>query len=180
MSTEYRIHGRDIKLDELLSSTQLVEIVTKQTTKTDKFISPDENGGGCWFYLNDDGVITGFTRYGDNYEAAEFIQNAIEYKFKVDVPSEYDDDYYDEEDREEMINAEMWSHLSDFFEDYFEVRQEAQEIHDHCMNARFLLDESNTKFTINGDLEWDDTQCGSHRSIEDNENYFFELLNPGE
>ena len=176
MSTDYRIHGRDIKLDELLSSTQLVEIVTKDTTKTSKFITPDEDGGGCWFCLNDDGVITGFTRFGGNYEAADFIQSAIEYQFKVRVPSEHDDDYWTDEDRFWF----MCENLSEFFKDYFEVRQEAQEIHDHCMNARFLLDESNTTFTIIGDLEWDDTQCGSHRSVEDNENYFFELLNPGE
>ena len=75
MSTDYKIHGRDIKLDELLSSTQLREIESRQTTKTDKFISPDDYGG-CWFYLNDDGVINGFTRYGIgvNWEAAETIQ----------------------------------------------------------------------------------------------------------
>ena len=109
MSTNYRIHGRDIKLDELLSSTQLVEIATKDTTKTDKFISPDEDGGGCWFYLDDEGVITGFTRYGGNYEAAEFIQSAIKYKFKVNVPSEHDDDYY---------CYTQFDYLSDFFADY--------------------------------------------------------------
>ena len=118
MSTEFSIHGRDIKLDELLSSTQLVEIVTKDTTKTSKFISPDEDGGGCWFYLNDEGVITGFTRFGGNYEAADFIQSAIEYQFKVRVPSEHDDDYYTEEEREEMKNFFMFDYLSDFFAEW--------------------------------------------------------------
>lgn len=118
MSTDYKIHGRDIKLDELLSSTQLFEIVTKDTTKTNKFISPNEDGGGCWFYLNDEGVITGFTRFGGNYEAADFIQSVIHYEFNVDVPSEHDDDYYSEEEREEMKNFYMFEILSDFFADY--------------------------------------------------------------
>jgi len=102
MSTDYRIHGRDIKLDELLSSTQLVEIVTNQTTKTERLISPDEDGG-CWFYLDDDGVIQSFTRFGigANWEAAETIQELIENEFKVQVPSEHDDDYWTKEEREE-------------------------------------------------------------------------------
>ena len=101
MSTNYRIHGRDIKLDELLSSTQLRELITDDTTKTKKFITPFVEGG-CWFYLDDDGTINGFTRYGGNFQAAELIQMMIIAKFDVRVACEHDDDYYTEEEREEM------------------------------------------------------------------------------
>jgi hypothetical protein len=50
------------------------------------------------------------------------------------------------------------------------------------MNARFLLEEG---VQLNGhfESEWNDTdvaRCGSYQSVEDNETYFFELLNPGE
>jgi hypothetical protein len=76
----------------------------------------------------------------------------------------------------------MCENLVEFFKDYFEVRKQAQEIHDHCMNARFLLEEG---VQLNGhfESEWNDTdvaRCGSYQSVEDNETYFFELLNPGE
>lgn len=174
MSTCYRIdfgstwnHNDGITLEQLLSSTRLVPSLNVKVEENSMFITTlNSESGGCWFYTNDDGVVNGFTRFGGNFDAAEEIISEIEELGDVRVISEYDDDWLTDEEKFEH----MLVNLIDFFNDYFEIRKEAQEIHDHCMNARFLLED--------GDFQgkWDEAQCGSYRSTEDNENYFFELL----
>ena len=172
MSTDYRIQfEKPTTIDELLSSTVLRGVDSKHADKNSMFVSMAMwASSGVWFYFDDNRVIKGFTRYGGNYEVAEQIVNEIEVALGVQVLNEHDDAFLTTYDRFWF----MRECLFEFFTEYFEVRKEAQEIHDHCMNARFLLED--------GDFQgkWDENQCGSYRSIEDNENYFFELLNPGE
>jgi hypothetical protein len=179
VSTDYRIEfEKDTTIDELLSSTDLIELESKHADDQSMFVSMEcLDGEGVWFHF-DNRIITGFTRYGANYEAADDIADTIRNTLGVAVISEHEDDYYTAEDRFWF----MCENLVEFFKDYFEVRKQAQEIHDHCMNARFLLEEG---VQLNGhfESEWNDTdvaRCGSYQSVEDNETYFFELLNPGE
>jgi hypothetical protein len=54
-----------------------------------------------WVYPNSDGQIREFCRYGGNYDAENFLREIAE-ELQVELMSEYDDNFFDEGELEEL------------------------------------------------------------------------------
>lgn len=104
MSTCYRIkfgntwNRNMISITQLLSECKgLIEVDTTYADNKSMFVSTNNIEGGCWFYFRENGFITGFTRYGGNYDSADAIINEIDKLGDVRVISEHEPDYHDYE-----------------------------------------------------------------------------------
>jgi hypothetical protein len=104
MSTDYRlmktIRAADL-LDGRLDALGVHEFISRDTTDTSKCLTDGRNY--IWMYINDEGLVSGLSRYGGNVPSK--ILRAIASTFDSDIFSEHEPQYWGFDSEEAWMAA---------------------------------------------------------------------------